>query len=209
MNVWRAPFTPAHCRWCGRGSRGGFHYRRLRGRRCARRHPRQPRNSWRPIAARVLRRSRAARGGCTGVCGGSCVSARRALQATEQRLKLAHPGVRLHQQMQRLDDLAQRLTGAARTCVQREWMRLGSAHAPERCSPHAPAARLPRATRERLLARDPGTPPRLTSRASAPSRARAARAPRGQSARDPEPRFRHRDGRGWRRGDGCRRRGGR
>src|SRR2546429_664688 len=35
------------------------------------------------------------------------------LENTARRLKLAHPGVRLQQQMQRLDELAQRLGGAA------------------------------------------------------------------------------------------------
>jgi exodeoxyribonuclease VII large subunit len=80
------------------------------------------------------------------------VSATR-LEATEQRLKLAHPGVRLIQQIQRLDDLAQRLTGAARTCVHREWIRLGEAHTRlERSSP-VHLLRDYRAREERLLAR--------------------------------------------------------
>jgi exodeoxyribonuclease VII large subunit len=46
------------------------------------------------------------------------------LQATERRLKLAHPGVRLQQQMQRLDDLSQRLGGAARARVHHERLRV-------------------------------------------------------------------------------------
>src|SRR5580700_6346909 len=80
------------------------------------------------------------------------VSATR-LEATEQRLKLAHPGVRLIQQIQRLDDLAQRLTGAARTCVHREWIRLGEAHTRlERSSP-VHLLRDYRMRHERLLAR--------------------------------------------------------
>src|SRR6516162_142534 len=37
------------------------------------------------------------------------------LDAVGRRLKLAHPGVRLHQQMQRLDGLMQRLAGAVRS----------------------------------------------------------------------------------------------
>ncbi|HEY0767201.1 MAG TPA: exodeoxyribonuclease VII large subunit, partial [Steroidobacteraceae bacterium] len=41
-----------------------------------------------------------------------------------RRLKLAHPGVRLHQRMQRLDELAQRLTAAARAGLQRDRMRV-------------------------------------------------------------------------------------
>ena len=46
------------------------------------------------------------------------------LQATERRLKLAHPGVRLQQQMQRLDDLSQRLGGALRARVHHERLRV-------------------------------------------------------------------------------------
>jgi len=42
------------------------------------------------------------------------------LAAVERRLGLAHPGVRLEQQMQRLDDLAQRLAGAARERLRHE-----------------------------------------------------------------------------------------
>jgi exodeoxyribonuclease VII large subunit len=80
------------------------------------------------------------------------VSATR-LEATELRLRLAHPGVRLTQQMQRLDDLVQRLTGAARTCVHREWIRLGEAHTRlERASP-VHLLHDYRARQERLLAR--------------------------------------------------------
>ncbi len=45
-------------------------------------------------------------------------------EGTERRLKLAHPGVRLQQQMQRLDDLAQRLSGAARAGLHRGQMRV-------------------------------------------------------------------------------------
>jgi exodeoxyribonuclease VII large subunit len=42
------------------------------------------------------------------------------LEATERRLALAHPGVRLTQQVQRLDDLAQRLGSAMRACIDRD-----------------------------------------------------------------------------------------
>ncbi len=45
-------------------------------------------------------------------------------EGTERRLKLAHPGVRLHQQMQRLDDFAQRLSAAARAGLHRDQMRV-------------------------------------------------------------------------------------
>jgi exodeoxyribonuclease VII large subunit len=45
-------------------------------------------------------------------------------EGTERRLKLAHPGVRLQQQMQRLDELAQRLSGAARAGLHRDQMRV-------------------------------------------------------------------------------------
>src|SRR6202023_1046707 len=47
----------------------------------------------------------------------------------ELRVKLAHPGVRLQQQMQRLDDLAQRLGGAARAGLQRDQMRVAESRA--------------------------------------------------------------------------------
>jgi exodeoxyribonuclease VII large subunit len=47
----------------------------------------------------------------------------------ERRLKLVHPGVRLQQQMQRLDDLAQRLRGAARAGLHRDGRRLAESHA--------------------------------------------------------------------------------
>ncbi len=58
------------------------------------------------------------------------------LAATERRLALAHPGVRLNQQVQRLDDLAQRLGSAMRACVDRDRVRFadGSARL-ERTSP--------------------------------------------------------------------------
>jgi len=47
--------------------------------------------------------------------------------ALERRLALAHPGMRLAQQMQRLDDLTQRLGGAARAGVHRDRTRLSEA----------------------------------------------------------------------------------
>src|SRR5215472_6707196 len=50
--------------------------------------------------------------------------ARVRLDAVGHRLALAHPGVRLQQQMQRLDDLTQRLCGATRACLHREGQRL-------------------------------------------------------------------------------------
>jgi len=46
------------------------------------------------------------------------------LENTARRLQLAHPGVRLQQQMQRLDELGQRLSGAAHTGLHRDQMRL-------------------------------------------------------------------------------------
>jgi exodeoxyribonuclease VII large subunit len=58
------------------------------------------------------------------------------LQAAERRMALAHPGVRLQQQAQRLDDLAQRLGGAMRTCMDQDRIRLVEAGARlERNSP--------------------------------------------------------------------------
>ncbi len=46
------------------------------------------------------------------------------LDAVQRRLAMTHPGVRLQQQMQRLDDLSQRLGGAARAAPQRDQLRL-------------------------------------------------------------------------------------
>jgi exodeoxyribonuclease VII large subunit len=58
------------------------------------------------------------------------------LEATVRRMQLAHPGVRLQQQMQRLDELGQRLGGAARARLDRERMRLTECRARlERQSP--------------------------------------------------------------------------
>ncbi|HET7757324.1 MAG TPA: exodeoxyribonuclease VII large subunit, partial [Steroidobacteraceae bacterium] len=62
------------------------------------------------------------------------------LAATQRRLGLAHPGVRLQQQMQRLDDLALRLAGAARAGVQLPSLRL--ARARDRLIRAAPGQRL-------------------------------------------------------------------
>jgi len=47
-------------------------------------------------------------------------SGRARLEAVGHRLMRAHPGVRLQQQMQRLDDLTQRLSGATRGSLHRE-----------------------------------------------------------------------------------------
>ena len=89
------------------------------------------------------------------------VSAAR-LSGVDRRLKLAHPGVRLQQQMQRLDDLTQRLCGAARAGLHREGRRLAEARArllhrsPQRllgewaARNHALQARLDRALSERV-----------------------------------------------------------
>jgi exodeoxyribonuclease VII large subunit len=49
------------------------------------------------------------------------------LGATDRRLQQSHPGVRLQQQMQRLDDLSLRLAGAARAGLHREGQRLAEA----------------------------------------------------------------------------------
>jgi len=58
------------------------------------------------------------------------------LEAVGRRLQLAHPGVRLQQQMQRLDDLGQRLGGAARGGLHHERHRL--AELIERLVRHSP-----------------------------------------------------------------------
>jgi exodeoxyribonuclease VII large subunit len=50
------------------------------------------------------------------------------LRALDRRLQLAHPGIRLQQQMQRLDDLAQRLSGATRALLYRDGRRLAEFH---------------------------------------------------------------------------------
>jgi exodeoxyribonuclease VII large subunit len=75
------------------------------------------------------------------------------LEAAERRMALAHPGVRLNQQIQRLDELAQRLGGAMRTCVDRDRIRLAEAGASlERSSPRN-LVRDYRARQEALQAR--------------------------------------------------------
>jgi exodeoxyribonuclease VII large subunit len=50
------------------------------------------------------------------------------LDGAQRRLALVHPGVRLEQQTQRLDDLTLRLKGAAHADLQRERLRLGELH---------------------------------------------------------------------------------
>src|SRR5438445_2789746 len=57
-------------------------------------------------------------------------------EATERRLRLPHPGVRLQQQMQRLDDLAQRLAALVHAAVGRDRLRL--AQSLERLVRHSP-----------------------------------------------------------------------
>ena len=61
------------------------------------------------------------------------------LEAVRRRLDREHPGARLQQQMQRLDELSQRLATGTRGTLQREGQRLAELH-----------ARLGRAGRERL-----------------------------------------------------------
>jgi exodeoxyribonuclease VII large subunit len=57
-------------------------------------------------------------------------------ESIERRLALAHPGLRLNQQSQRLDDLGQRLRGALRACMDHDRVRLAEAGARlERSSP--------------------------------------------------------------------------
>jgi exodeoxyribonuclease VII large subunit len=58
------------------------------------------------------------------------------LDSVGRRLKLVHPGVRLLQQMQRLDDLLQRLAGAVRAGLHRDGRRLAESRARlQHCSP--------------------------------------------------------------------------
>ncbi len=76
------------------------------------------------------------------------------LQALARRLQLAHPGVRLTQQMQRLDDLTLRLAASTRAAVQQQRLQLSEACARlERASPRTRLAQL--RTRHESL------PPRL------------------------------------------------
>ena len=58
------------------------------------------------------------------------------LEAVSRRLELAHPGVRLQQQMQRLDDLSQRLAGSTRGALHRDGRRLAELRA--RLQQHSP-----------------------------------------------------------------------
>ena len=51
------------------------------------------------------------------------------LEAAGRRLELTHPGVRLQQQMQRLDDLIRRLAGAARAGLHGDGRRVAEGHA--------------------------------------------------------------------------------
>jgi exodeoxyribonuclease VII large subunit len=58
------------------------------------------------------------------------------LENTERRLRLAHPGVRLSQQVQRLDELALRLSGGMHGRLHRQHARLADVRARlARCSP--------------------------------------------------------------------------
>ncbi len=58
------------------------------------------------------------------------------VESVERRLRLAHPGVRLAQQMQRLDDLAQRLGAAVRSRSHHDSVRLADLQARlAHCSP--------------------------------------------------------------------------
>ena len=109
------------------------------------------------------------------------------LDSVGRRLKLVHPGVRLHQQMQRLDGLMQRLAGAFRAGLHRDGRRLEDRRARlQHCSPgHALAAwaernqglqlRLTRAIDERL-ARATATSEELRTRLERGASERVARA---------------------------------
>ena len=81
------------------------------------------------------------------------------LESTRRRLKLAHPGIRLQQQMQRLDELTQRLSGAAHAGLHRDQMRL--AHGITRL-----VRRSPEQLVRGLLARHQGAGARLEHAAS-------------------------------------------
>ena len=66
------------------------------------------------------------------------VSAR--LEAQAARLERAHPGARLQQQMQRLDDLMQRMSGATRAVLHRQSLQAAQLHG--RLLHHSPRQRL-------------------------------------------------------------------
>ncbi|HYC10614.1 MAG TPA: exodeoxyribonuclease VII large subunit [Steroidobacteraceae bacterium] len=84
------------------------------------------------------------------------------LEAARRRLGLAHPGVRLQQRMQRLDDLMRRLAAAARAGLHQDGRRLAHSHArllgrsplrllsEQRAAHQALQARLDRAVSEQL-----------------------------------------------------------
>ena len=84
------------------------------------------------------------------------------LEAARRRLSLAHPGVRLQQRMQRLDDLMRRLAAAARAGLHQDGRRLAHSHArllgrsplgllsEQRAAHQALQARLDRAVSEQL-----------------------------------------------------------
>jgi len=131
------------------------------------------------------------------------------LEAVGHRLARAHPGVRLQQQMQRLDDLTQRLAGATRACLHREGQRLAEdrvrlqQHSPQRVlgewasRNQSLELRLARALREqleRLIARPPGAcrSPAGHRHCTAP-RTRAAGARCREPARDARARLRDRE----------------
>ncbi len=136
------------------------------------------------------------------------------LAGTERRLSLAHPGLRLQQQMQRLDELTQRLSGAARAglhhapaAVSREWRAPDAPLAAAACcrrsarvlSGAARTAAAARARRERAC----GT-------RAAPPGSRRACARRREPSGHARARLRHRDRPGGRaahgRGGGAHRR---
>jgi len=84
------------------------------------------------------------------------------LEAARRRLSLVHPGVRLQQRMQRLDDLMRRLAAAARAGLHQDARRLAHSHArllgrsplrllsEQRAAHQALQARLDRAVSEQL-----------------------------------------------------------
>jgi exodeoxyribonuclease VII large subunit len=75
------------------------------------------------------------------------------LAATERRMRMAHPGVRLQQHMQRLDDLSQRLGRATRASLHQCNIRVTASVARlGRCSPQRVLGQL-RASQQELAAR--------------------------------------------------------
>ena len=177
-----------------RRPRDRLHHCRLR-RRCARARRPPARPSWScPTAAACLEALARTAQRLSGCMRRELRTSGTRLEACGRRLRQAHPGVRLLQQVQRLDDLELRLAGAARSHAARcgTSLRRGAGAA----APPFAAAR----TRGLACAQPgpAGTPQPRRTAAAGTHRASpgpgAARTRCGEPAGDPQPRLRHRHG---------------